>query len=177
MLGARRRDLKSRVSPGLSQCPDDRTNRISRPEHGILPVAIGLSEWVIGKGEREPGGSRVRRDHLVVIGASDDPPRPRSGLRGFGNTRHPPIVKMLATQIQSTRPASITPTITHSIFHPKPHPPSASPHPPAHLRAFYPPCCSLTLHRSTCTQMPLRLPCACSRYNHSSPQPKSCARQ
>lgn len=66
-----------------------------------------------------PGG---RCDHLLVIGANDDPPRSRSGLRGFGNTRRSPIVKMLATQIQSARAVSITPTTTHSIFHPKPCP-------------------------------------------------------
>ena len=70
---------------------------------------------MIRGGEGEPAGSRVRCDHLMVIGAGDDPPRSRSGLRDFGNTRRPPIVKMLATQIQSTCPVSITPTITHSI--------------------------------------------------------------
>lgn len=68
------------------------------------------------------GGCRVGRDHLFVIGASDDPPRSRSGLRVFGNIRRPPIVKMLGTQIQSTRPVSVTPT-THT-FHSPPQIPS-----------------------------------------------------
>jgi len=47
-------------------------------------------------------------------------------FRSFGNTRCPPIVKMLATQIQSTRAVSITPTTTLSIFLPEPRPPSVS---------------------------------------------------
>lgn len=37
----------------------------------------------------------------------------------FGNIRRSPIVKMLATQIQSTHAVSITPTTTRSIFHPR----------------------------------------------------------
>jgi len=174
MLGARRRDLKSSVLVFPNALTTGQTNLSPQT---LSSVATGLTKWAIRSGEGEPGGSRARRDHLLVIGAGDDPPRPRSGLRGFGNTRLPPIVKMLATQIQSTRPVSITPTITHSISHPKPRPPSVSPRPPAHFRVFYSSCCTPALRRSTCARMLPRWPCACSLYNRSSPQPKSCVRQ
>lgn len=173
MLGARRGDLKSRPGPRSVAAPwrqDKNEWSCPRP----LPAATGSAErldW--GWSGNVPG---PRRDHLLVIGASDDPPRSRSGLRGFGDTRRAPIVKMLATQFQSTRAVSITPTTTHSISHPKSHPPSASP-PPARFRVSCPSCCALTLSSSTCAQTPPKLPCAYSRYSRLSPRPTNCVPQ
>jgi len=48
-----------------------------------------------------------------VIGASDDPPRSRSGLHGFGNIRRPPIVKMLDTKFN---PAVLCPLLPPPPF-------------------------------------------------------------
>lgn len=100
-----------------------------RPNEFLAPnVLVGCelnTEW--SKRCAELGGCRAGRDHLLVIGVSDDPPRSRSGLRGFGNVRRPPIVKMLGTQIQSSRTVSVTPTTTHSIFHPRIPSPLGSP--------------------------------------------------
>ena len=115
MLGARRHDyLKSRVNLVLSQRPGDGNGRTSRPVSCLLlPRACRM-----GLTGRRAGRSRVRSDHLSVIGASDDPPRSRSGLRGFGNTRRPPIVKMLG------HPNSIHPCCVHnSHYHPFHFPP------------------------------------------------------
>ena len=157
-------------------------NTLTTGQEGPKLFSPVTTYWAHRMGETERWGGRgggywVRCDHLLVIGASDDPPRSRSGLRDFGNTRLSPIVKMLATQIQSTRAASITPTTTHSISHPRSLLSPVPPRPPAHPRIFHSSCCSLILRSSTYAQMRPRWPCACNRYSRSLPQPKNCVRQ